>query len=235
MPTFTVQKLIDRAKAAADMHDDFVTPSQWIDWLNVEILSLERFIAQSGYVLRESQEIVSADGNSVYELQKEPLAVLAVFEDVDGRFRRLRGEDVIDGQNLRDYADSGRATKFRVSSSADGTLFLGLYPAPQAGQTYRVSMIEVPPTVAATTDTVSYPLGWEERLVLGLARRALSKEETVNPGVESEIRRIEEHIEETAWNRLFANSGARVRNVDRVERGWLDSPEVPPRDYWVFL
>jgi hypothetical protein len=96
-----------------------------------------------------------------------------------------------------------------------------------------VSVLRQPDELTADTDEVTYPMGFEERVVLGMARRALSKEETINPGIEAEIQRIEQHIDEVAWNRLYA--GAQIRNVDRVERGWHTTMHIPTRDYWVFL
>ena len=40
MAIFTVDQLITRAKDTADVHDLFVKPSPWINWLNVERASL---------------------------------------------------------------------------------------------------------------------------------------------------------------------------------------------------
>lgn len=235
MPTFTVLELVDRAKAAADMLDDFVTPAQWEAWVAVERMSLERLIMQAGYVLTEAVVTINANGATSYPLTGggDLLAILAVYEVVDGRYRRIRSDDIFDGKAGRDTADTGFASRFRVKQGAPGELEIAFYPRPTTG-TFHVVYIPAP-EAAGLNDPVSYPLGWEERIVLGLARRALAKEETVNPSIEAEIRRIEEHIEETAWNRMYASSGARVRNVDKVERNWFDSPEVPARDYWVLL
>jgi hypothetical protein len=231
--TFTIQKLIDRAMTAADMHDDFVLPAQWLEWVNVERDYLEQFIAQAGYVLAETVVSVTADGSASYTISPEPLAVLAVYEEVEGRYRRLRSDDIFDGQAGRFTADSGQARKFRIKQGTN-QVELHLYPKPSSG-TYKVITIAAPTEVTTVADTVSYPLSWEEHIVLGLARRALAKEETVNPTLSTDQGKIESHIEETAWNRMYASSGARVRNVDRVERQWFDALEVPTRDYWVYV
>lgn len=234
MPTFTVQKLVDRARAAADMYDDFVTQTQWIDWVNVERDLLERHIAKSGYVLAETVQTITANGAASYAITPEPYAILAVYEEVDGRYRRLRGDDIFDGTAGRYTADTGQARKFRVKRTSGGSLELHLYPKPTSG-TYKIVMIAVPAPVSSLAATVFYPMSWEERIVQGLASNALGKEETVNPKVEKAKGEIESHIEQTAWDLMYAHSGARVRNVDKVERQWFDTLEVPTRDYWVYV
>lgn len=233
MPTFTAQQLIDRAQAAADMHDDFVTTAQWLAWLSVEVQNLDRHIAQSGYVLRESSWTVTANGAVSYPFEVEPFAVLAVYAVDGGRYRRLRATDMFDGRPGRDTADTGQSHTYRITLANDA-ITLHLHPTPTSG-TYEVVYIPVSPVAATVAQTYLYPLGWEERVVLGMARRALAKEETTNPALETEVRRIEEHIEQTAWSRMYANSASRVRNVDDVERGWFDAPGIPPRDQWMFV
>lgn len=232
MPSFTVQKLIDRAMTAADMHDDFVTPSQWIDWLNVEIALFDSLIAKAGYVLKLSTLTITADGSASYPLTPEPVALLAVYHEVDGRYRRLRTDDIFDGYAGR-WTNDGDARTFQVTQG-ENQLELSLHPVPKSG-TYKVLVIPATAAVADVDDTVAYPLGWEEWLVAQLALRALGKEETVNPTLSAAISRVESLVEQAAWNRMFAASGARVRNVDQVERHWFKSLAVPSRDYWVFF
>src|SRR5689334_13387150 len=92
MPTFTVQQIIDRAKAAADMHDDFVTDAQWMAWLNVEVPALESYLARSGYVLRETIFTYVVDSLGLASVPSV-LAIVGVYRNVSGRLARLRSAD----------------------------------------------------------------------------------------------------------------------------------------------
>jgi hypothetical protein len=222
MPAVTVQELIDRAKAAADMHDDFVTDAQWILWANIENQKLWSFVARCGYVIREDREDIPATGATQYTFN-EPAAILGVYELVGSRYRRIRHSDAQDGAGYINTGTNGQATMFRVFQNTNGQVSLQLWPVPTSGE-YKVYVIPQADTLDATSDSVNYPMGWEEYIVLGMAKRALAKEETRNPMVDAEHDDISRHIESTAWERLFGAHKS-IRNVDRVERGWSNYPD----------
>ncbi len=82
--------------------------------------------------------------------------------------------------------------------------------------------------------SVNYPLGFEERVVLGLARRALAREESDAREIIAQIRECESTIEEAVSDRVFAQHSA-VRNVDSDVRGWRRSVHYPdPASWWFY-
>lgn len=230
MAVILVTDMITRARSAADMTDDFVTIPEWVAFLNAEKRILDRQLAFAGHLFNEQESQINPTGLAYYGLT-DVRAVIAVYHVENGKYRRLSHADQFDG-NIRDPATSNgdRATRFRCSLDSTGEVRVHLYPNPSSGD-YRVVYLPESPDVTIN-DSVTYVLGYEERIVLGMARRALAKEETVNPAIEARIGEIENEIERSAWDRAMA--GARVRNVDKVERGWFDYPQIPSREFWYF-
>lgn len=233
MPAYTVATLIERARSAADMRDNFVTSTEWLRWLNVERYLLDVFLARNGVLTQQNTATVTANGAASYTITA-PMAVLGVYEYKNSRYRRLKAADAIDGAHRQSDITGNTANFYSLlTTSGSEDLQLILYPNPSSG-TYKVSTIAQPTALTLTTDTVTYPMGWEERLVLGLARRALAKEESPTDNVSRQINEIERHIEESAWDRVYASNQA-VRNVDKVERGWSSHPTYPDPSLWYWI
>ncbi len=238
MASVTVVEIIERAKAAADMTDNFVTSTQWLRWLNVENRRLEAFIARTGYVLHEKTQVITADGSQGYSISPEPMVILGVYEYKSNRLRRLKHSDLMDGAGLTDLNVVGPAQTFRFAQTDDdvdtgeGNLNLFFFPAPAEG-TYLFQYIAIPETLAID-GIVSYPANIEERLVLGLARRALAKEESATSELTRQITEQDQYIEEFCFDRLFG-AHQQIRNVDRVERGWLPYPQIPTSQFWMWV
>jgi hypothetical protein len=121
-----------------------------------------------------------------------------------------------------------------VFQNAGGQTSIQFYPRPASG-TYTAVIVDEP--VALTlSDSVNYPAGLEEWLVLSLARRAVAKEEGDTRELTRQLAEQEAYVERFCWDRV-AGGRAAVRNVDRVERGWVraDLMGTPSRDqgYWV--
>lgn len=233
MPNVTVETLIARAQTAADMADgDFVNTEEWLRWLNVERQALDVRIAREGLVLREAQETITATGAFEYSIS-DPLAVLGVYQLKDGYYRRLRHSDLMDGAGYQDLGVThGDPVMFRITQNTDNEITIRFYPNPTTG-TFIVKTIPEE-TELEIDDEVSYPLGWEERIVLGMARRAVAKEEGDTREFLRQIAEIDSHIETSASDRLFGAHFS-VRNVDKVERGWLPFPYIPTREQWLWF
>lgn len=236
MATTTVVEIIERAKSAADMvSSGFVTTAEWVRWLNVENRWLAKFVARSGYVMFESPLTIAATGAVSYPLtvgDHDPLAILGVYEYVGGRYRRLKQGDVFDGPPHVDTTTAGSAEYFRVWQSSTTILSISFFPNPATG-TYIVMTIPDPATLTVNS-SVYFPTSMEERLVLGLARRALAKEESSTTEINRMIQECEREVEELCWDRVMAGH-QQVRNVDKIERGWLDRPQVPSRERWLWV
>ena len=245
MPTFTVQNIVDRAAAIADMHDTFVQPFQWLAWFNVERRALEIFKARhSGGAALQNLQSISVTGVDKVSLTSsgvgELMALVGVWENVSGRLRPLRIVNWID-HHWQDEAGpyTGKAQFVRVEdANTDGievATQLRFYPRDPTGQ-YLIYYVKAPAAATALTDIFSQPLGLEERIVLGMARRALIKEESDTSAIDKLIAEQDRLVEEYCWNRSFAQ-GNSVRNVDRVQRGWIDLDGfVPPGpDFWMWI
>lgn len=255
MPTTLVSDLVDRAKAAADMRDDFVTPTQWLYWASQERLALDLFLARSGWTLPLSNFDITITGSEAGKFPVNPtggvMAIVCVYQyDTSGRIKMLEHQDAVSFLKRKPGytgSPSGHANYYRVIQGYDnGTsidndmLTLNMYPEPSAGETYRVVFLPHPKKLVLSSpgtweeSSVSYPMGWEERIVLGMARRALIKEESDTRAIDSEIGMWDSRIEEACWDRVISSSPS-VRNVDQVHYSWLDRLSIPPHGTWIWV
>lgn len=342
MPSYTGQELIARAMAAADMHDNFVTPATWLQWASLERYALELFMARAGWPIDYLAQLRTVYGGetgefpledpllavadltsywntagidtvigrtalggstdhiitfvpdstpgdeyldagptpsfhydpgttttAVFEAQVaaspyftvvsiasnqaaffsngddptpptvivplispslDVMAIVCVHQVVDNELRRLKYSDTV--TFLRQLPNSpahssSDLTVYRIKRNLDGIIF-NFFPDPASGVQFLATYIPMPARLLATTDTVSYPMGWEERIVLGMARRALAKEEADTTEIRGQIREIEQQIEELAWNKVMSESPS-VRNVD------TQPVELPARESWIWV
>lgn len=236
MPAFTAQTLIGRAATQADMHDGFVTPAEWLSWLNTEIRALDIFCARAGYVLPAATQTSVTAVPYTITVPGEMLAVVGVWEVRDDKYRRLSLQNAIDINQQdpttgRTTGDAQSYSVTRVADSDDHTVTM--YPRPTTG-TYMVVTIPPSRSAAAMTTSLWYPLGFEERLVLKMAIRALGKENSDPEATYRLLGITEQMIEEASWSRQIGEAPV-VRNVDDVARGWNQFPMWPQAAFWSWL
>jgi hypothetical protein len=242
MPAFTVQSLIDRAAAISDMHDGFVTTAQWLAWYNTERRAFAISMNRGGTLQDLVFNAVPVGQATQYTLTGENLAVVAVFELVDnsGRIRHLKIVPSVDfmfyGPGGSTHFAKAEVVGFEDANSGGVTATNFRFFPPDNSGTYYVVTLKSPAVATALTDTDTFPMGLEERIVLGMARRALIKEESDTSAVDKLIREVDDMIEEYTWGRSFAQANS-VRNVDSVQRGWgWRFGFVPPNsDMWFWL
>jgi hypothetical protein len=209
------------------MQDNFVTTTQWLAWLNYERQALEIFLNRTGWVtnLRTTQLIsdngsytVAGDG---YALTGVVMAVAGVYQYDQGTFRRLTLRPSVD---VMSDSTEQQGTPYHYSLEQDGDdTVIRLHPRPDSGTFYAV-WLPSPAAVTSMTGSMTYPLGFEEWLVLKLARRALVKEESDTSSVDKLIREIEQTVEELCWSRALAGDQFQrdVRQkVDRLNKNTL--------------
>jgi hypothetical protein len=230
MPAFTVDELVRRAKSKADMHDDFIQSQEWLDRFNNANLQFERMRIGRGYISNNITENITITGALQYPIS-DPLAILAIFEFDTARFRYIPFADPIYGGLRRGVADLGPAKEARVYQNTAGITTVEFWPIPQVGNNYGVIVVEQPTRKTLFTDTVNIPNGWEDWIVCHMAIDAMAKEESENPALEKIMARVESFVEESVFERMFA--GARVRNVDKQERGWTKEPFIPDASRWM--
>jgi hypothetical protein len=248
MPSVTTSELVERAKAAADMHDNFVTAAQWMYWATQENYTLNLLMARSGWPLDHttaSITITSAQAG-VYPLHPtvapKVMAIISVHESTSAGLRRLLYKDAMSflHQPVGSSIHEGHARFYRVNRTSDDAVTLNMFPTPQVGQVYVVTYIPQPlkmvtsgATALVSSTTVNFPMGWEERIVLGMARRALEKEESDATPILRQMAEMDSQIEQLCWNRVISEAPA-IRNVDRDVYGW-DNLGFPPWSEWAWL
>lgn len=247
MPTISTTELVNRAKAAADMHDSFITPAQWMFWASQERMSLDHLLARSGWALdfetttitvagTESGAFTLSDGVSPISV----MAIVAVHEYGSAGTRLLTYSDTVSflHQLPGSAITTGHPSKYRIRRNEDELVF-NFFPNPTTGLTFAVTYVPHPLKLSLDanladeyTDYVTYPMGWEERIVLGMARRALEKEDSDSSSVIRQMQRVDSEIEELCWARVMSATPT-IRNVDAATRGWgADMIYPPPLSWW---
>lgn len=248
MPTITTTELVNRAKAAADMHDNFITPAQWMYWASQERMSLDLLLARSGWGLAYETTTITVAGTEAGTFTlvdgATPIAVLAivaVHEYGASGTRLLTYDDSVGflKQLPTQTITTGHPSKYRIRRTGDELEF-NFFPNPTTGLTFVVTYLPHPLRLSTDanlnedefTDSVTYPMGWEERIVLGMARRALEKEESDSTPILRQLAQIDAEIEELCWSRVMS-ANPTIRNVDGATRGWgADMMYPPPLSWW---
>lgn len=210
MPVRTAASLFARVRAIADMQDDdsangFLSDTVLLTWLNQARYQLDLIFARASYVIGVSRTTIPATGASAYNLPT-PIAIVSVdWVSTDGQ-RLLRIPPKHAAQNYPVLpgrpATSDSPQSYYAELIADGTLDLYLDPRPTGGQ-FLVTTIPYHADLTATTDTVNYPGGADEWLVLEMARNAIIKEEGDTRAIEKKQKEIANHIEAEGWSRQF--------------------------------
>lgn len=214
MSAITVTELIDRAAIAADMHDNFVTNPAWLYWANVEVKELIARVARLGFPFNLSSQTITTDGSLVYYIV-DPLAIVGVYRiKSDGNFIKLMYRSPLDKMS---FTEKGNATSWTMKYSASLNPILQFYPSPQEGDDDIIVDVITNPDTLYLNSTLYLPLNWEERVVLGMARRALTREETTNGGIERQIAEIDSHIESTAYDYVMSQNNVVSRVKDKTD------------------
>lgn len=227
MPATTVTELITRAAAVADMHDNFVSNDEWLYWANVANKELAVKIAQLGVPYNQVDEVITLDGSDGY-LITEPLAIVGVyFVKTDGTLKRLKAYSNIQ-MNTAGIVYNADPVQFQYKlNPTTGQISLKFYPTPISGSVI-VKYIQHPYKLVLGTpgtgeaSSVYYPLNWENFIILKMAQDALTKEETINPGLERKMSEIEMFIETSASNYLQTDLPV-IRDLekDSFDASWI--------------
>lgn len=245
MPTITTREIVDRAAALAGVHDNFVTPAQWMYWATQEQLALSLFLARAGWTQNVTSQTFTVAGSEAgaFNLSVHPLAIVAAYQVKSNQVRILKLNNFPDF--LRQVPGSSNATgdphEYRVIwDQANDRLVLNFYPEPIIGTSIVVPYIAQPSRLSLDTspaagyvNSVKYPMGWEERIVLGMAENAKIRGEEDSSPIRTKIGVCEANIERAVYD-IVLSQQATVRNLDGVTRGWKDRIEYPPFSDWYF-
>ena len=242
--------LITRAKAIADVHDNFVNDTEWLSWINQEQYALRLFLARNGWQLpfdtttatitstgwtlstngAAGAAVALNSGHYVFTpTLADVMAIVSVHQSVSGRMRKLTYNNAVDfmRQTITGTVYTGEAREYRCRMYGNETHF-DFYPNPVSGETYVLTHLTAPTALTATTQAIALPMGWEERIVLGIARRALIKEESDPSQIEKLLREMDSQIEQLCWSRVMSEAPM-VRNTDPNVNNTVD---FPTWQYW---
>lgn len=212
----TVAELVSRVREYADARDDgddpYISDAAIVTWLNQENRRLIRRLTR----LRYAHGPTSTSFSTSTTISAGVVAILSVTE-TQGTLS-CKVPRLVD--NAQVTATDGRF--WTVSRSATG----GLTVTVGKSGTYTVSYVPIPAVLvlsapgAGQADSVYYPPGWEEVLVLGAALRAKAKEgaDTESPLLRQLYQDEWEDIEVEA---AMSDQEPVVINQDQIYRlGW---------------
>ncbi len=181
MASFTVQNLVDRAKVYVD--DDHTAQTSWLSnpgWLaiaNAEYAQLYGKWIRGGLMQPLFTQETFSEGE--YELDEAAIVVVGVARDNGGSLTMLSQAQAVVGRDaFWRSATEPTGVPMRWSATGAGDLVtITLDPLPSsATDEYIVRYIQAPVAFTAMDDELEVPYGADERLVLGMARRAHLKD-----------------------------------------------------------
>lgn len=231
MASVFVSEIIDRAKAAADMEEDdegFVSPTQWLGFINAEYRQLYTRVARGGYPLFSTDEAIVTNGSAQYDID-EPAAVIYVKGiRTDGTFYRVPIKSVLE-EKAQGNAVVGIPRECYILRNTGGEISIRFFPNPSSGN-FLVGIIPAPDTLDASSSIEVFPIGWEERIVQGAARRAVGKEATISTVISETIRETDNFIDNGVFSYLLRESPC-VSDVDEIST----SPNTFNYSEWMFF
>lgn len=224
--TFTWESLIERARTYVD--DDhkedqgWISEARWLDIANVEYERLYRQWVRTGLIT--PAHTLAAFTGSTTSLTRV-LCIVGAAENLGSNTPRR----ILEHGDQQWDALTGKSEEWSATGSAD-TLTINLYPVDSAGS-YEVRYIQYPARATDATTSIDLPFGGDERLVLGMARRAMVKESAASRLVNDLIIDADAELAMTAWGRADKQA-PRVRVVT-PRRGPKLYPVEPAR--WVYF
>lgn len=234
MAFFTIQSLIDRAKVYADEdHEDdsgWIAPAIWLRLAVTEIAEQHRRWVRAGHVI-PAQATASVTGTAI---GFDVLAIVAVYYD-DGTTVRLldyAGPSVIRSATQPE----GDAYRWWMESSGDSVTVL-LDPQPSTYDNYYIRYVPQYPVnlITSATDQIELPSGMDERVVLGIARRAHIKDSGASSLIE---RLIAQSDAELAFGAAARTGGLSVKTLPRFRPSPYSTPNRvswPNRLAWLYV
>lgn len=242
--------LIARAKAHTDTDEvavqQWISDTNWLYWMNREYLRVWKANLRTG-LLQIEPSVTTHDAATspqpwtVSNAQGAPLAIIGVTEETGDTRRVLRASQPGDGWvTLPGISNrSGTATTWSAYHMPldDDPVIVRTNPVPASG-TYKIYWVPPPLAVTATTDVLKLLPGWDERIVLGMARSAFARGSQMPPSIERMIQEYDQEVE-LSGQLATQRNGVRVKNMDRELRGWSRKGQDvgPPWDvdlwWWV--
>jgi len=207
----TWNDLIKRSRTYVDDdHADeagWIAVSTWLDLFQTEYGQLYRRWVREGLVRPKPTDTAFTGTTNLTSV----LAIVGVAQDMGSYVRILNPAQSVSGADPFWFPTSpvsGVATSWAAHGAADD-LSIELNPA--NASSYVVRWLPAPARATDPTTTVSLPFGGDERLVLGVARKAHIKESAASRRLDDEIRDADAELAFTAFGRN--GDSPRVRRV----------------------
>lgn len=240
-------ELLDRAKGLVDADEvavrAWIPDTLWLHWLNREVTRGYRALIRAGVVTPDTaSQVLSSSTTSMTDY---PLAIVGVFESGVTPPRWLRPTQPTDAvpSELLGTAGLGTAERWSVIFPYGDMPTISLRPVDTSSSVYTVLYVKEPPKmvldapVAGETVNLLCPAGLDERIVLGIAESAFTRDGAAPPSITRGIQRWDAELDLLAQQQLM-NDAPRIRNVDNRYRGWrkrgqdaaIGSPTI--RGWW---
>lgn len=179
--------------------DGWLSPEQWLRLGNVEYANLRKRWVRMGLI---SPAAVDTPFVNATVLVSGVLCTIGVAQDLgNGRLRVLRGAQAPYGR--APFWSTTNPTNWASWWEAHGEADNLTYTI-QPADTSTGYFVRTIPTVAYATDvsqTVDLPYGGDERLILGMAKRAHVKDSTRSAAIQELIKEADEEMNFTAFGR----------------------------------
>lgn len=233
------------ASARAYVDDEHAAVASWIPdatwmlWMNHEYRRAYRQAVTSGLIVPAytDEALAYDDATDSYALSGAPMAIVGVWQGASGTssFRKLRQAQAQGGAFPSRSEAQGTGMAW-AAYSMGSDIVVKLYPSPGDVTDYTCRYVPEPlvlvaadPVADVSTTSVNIPLGLDDRIALGMARRALIKEGSGSSALERLIAQTEQDLEFAAHSRISgdaprARSYRRTLNADTPDMLLTDRP-----------
>ena len=249
---FTWRELVGRARVYLDddhkENQGWIKDDKWLSLVTVEWQQLYRRWIRNGLVRPEpitstipagSYYINLPESSDIAQGRPGVLAIIGAAENMNQYFRMLRSTQEHRGAYAPwvapEQLPTGKSTGWTAMGTADA-IKVELSPR-DTGNEYMVRWLPLPSMPRSLDEQVDLPFGCDERVVLGLARRAHLKDSGSSALLDRLIMEADAEITFSASGRL--DQGApRVRRIKKnpfhrrqsPQPGLATFPDNP--DYW---
>jgi len=189
-------------------NSSFISDSEWYQYIDASYGELYDLLvrAQPDFYTKEAT-IVGVTGTSDYAAPSDHYGTVGIdYIDGDNR-RELRHISGVE-RNAFDYGSgNGPSQGYHFVYGSDSTVLVRLLPSPTTGETYRHRYIKNPSEDNGGTRTIDGISGWEEYIVLDVAIKAMTKEESPTGALEKQLERMTARLEIMAENRTADSAG----------------------------
>jgi hypothetical protein len=224
----TLAELIARTRSRGDFgaassssEDDFVTNEEIVIWLNQSRAKLYRRLIKAGIIVRRASVDITANGAADYALGDNATVFSVIAAGYVASAYDVIPLELQGIRRMNSGLVGGWATEYLVFESDDiGSLRVSFGPSVPSSGTYRVVYIPEQTPLAQLSDSVYFPHGWDEIMVLEACFKGKKKgDEPIDDDWVREHADLWKQIDTEADERSAADGNV-IENVDDPGRGY---------------